>query len=146
MQLAVSCEQLVSYSCCNDTCCTTSLAIHGYDKLNNGSFPCRWCVIVFMVFKFLWVNTQYSVNAFDIWYVRLRIDRVVATICSMQVCVKGKMRSWLVYSWNIDFKLCPSSCWAVDCDDECRASYKVKQLNHVSGGFCWTVAVLGPWR
>ena len=100
MQLAVSCEQLVSYSCCNDTCCTTSLAIHGYDKLNNGSFPCRWCVIVFMVFKFLWVNTQYSVNAFDIWYVRLRIDRVVATICSTTVCVKSNMRSCIVMGMN----------------------------------------------
>jgi len=34
----------------------------------------------------------------------------------------------------------------VDGNDESRASYKVKQLNHVSGGFYWTVDVLGPWR
>jgi len=33
----------------------------------------------------------------------------------------------------------------VDGNDECRASYKVKQLNHVSGGYCWIMYVLGPW-
>jgi len=37
-------------------------------------------------------------------------------------------------SWAINCKMCLSSCWAVDGSGECRASYKVKQLNHVSGG------------
>jgi len=49
-------------------------------------------------------------------------------------------------SWSIDCKLCPSTCWALDGNDEWRASYKVKQLNHVSEGFCWIVDVIGPWR
>jgi len=44
--------------------------------------------------------------------------------------------------WNIDCTLCPSSWWAVDGNDVCRASCKVKQLNHVSGGLFWTVNFL----
>ena len=38
------------------------------------------------------------------------------------------------------------SCIYARCSHECQAPYKVKQLNHVSGGFCWTVDVLGHWR
>ena len=52
-------------------------------------------------------------------------------------CIAALPPWWKIVEPLSASKMCPSSRWAVDGNKECRASYKVKQLNHVFGTWRW---------